>query len=1178
MHLPEETARKIINLNPYPKKQIIDQDIADRQFQVILQGFNYLLQPENKFLYIGDEVGLGKTYIALGIASLLRLYSNNPETYVDTILVPKKNLQYKWSKEIRNFINHNYTQKDNIVKSVLNLPVGQFNQKNIKGALSGFEGNKPQYIIYRNSSFSIGSNNNDDNKKGWIDRLAEKLKDEQKPLFNQVAKKFRTNHILIKRAFAYLLNESLPEIDLLIVDEAHNFRHGLGKDVSIRNQVVSRILGINNDDEELFEHFPELKATSKPKVKKLLLLSATPINNSLLEIKNQLDCFLPKHRLSNLLQGKEDEDIIKKSINEFMIRGVMTVNVNNTPYSRNGYRHEHRNGNVEMSESAKRQELKDNATSLVLCLMQYKTIKELKLKSGNQFEMGMLAGFESFQKSATAYEDDTLSSRKEREAKDESVLKEIIESYNAEFKNYPPHPKQESLVEELFQLMIKREKSLVFVRRIASVRELERKLFKKYSDYLIEKIKKVTKGKTINSIEVLFENYKNEFIREQIEATLDTLEDRIKYDLRKLENYKPENDETIEQVISKDLREIFYSLVENEEISNFRKEVENHIKLKIIRTELKELAKSLIIKKWDGNLVLIDEDEEDDENTILDDYHDEERAPYFFQRFFYNEGKKFKNKSYKKDWYELNLLLINDKFNLFKLENKSKICRKYDFFNEPVDIKKFKAITDKTIEAIKSDQITDFSINNTFRTNTFLSELLLNLCKDEFSIWIDNYKGLIRDNYYTAFLKELDTLNEILKSIFRQGSGLLIAFIADAKTTKSNNNDDDDKRDTRSEFINEMKSLLLGEFNFVLDEIKQILKDYEKLVERNFDDKDKIKYNLIQQLPVSGVSGHHKRNVRKTAIQFRMPGYPYVLITTDILKEGEDLHSYCKNIYHYGIAWNPSDMEQRTGRIDRVDSLVYRKIKEVENQQLTEIPFQNKLQVFYPYLADTLEVNQMIRLFNGMDKFIEIFYNDLSANLEKSSKARVDEIIVDIPEQRKGLLKSKYDHDSFQNNFNGEKLEIKQAIGTSIDELSENLQLVLNGLGKYEYIIKPEFDNQNMTISGIMDLNGRKGPFNLYLKQSKLPGEFEYVMDSLVGKVQTVGRTSNKAKLLEKLEEKNLQENITIEIKESNSDVFLFTNAEYSLKIDKLLNRLYNLVVITDEIEEDVLGTDENPE
>ena len=55
-----------------------------------------------------------------------------------------------------------------------------------------------------------------------------------------------------------------------------------------------------------------------------------------------------------------------------------------------------------------------------------------------------------------------------------------------------------------------------------------------------------------------------------------------------------------------------------------------------------------------------------------------------------------------------------------------------------------------------------------------------------------------------------------------------------------------------------------------------------------------------------------------------MPGFPLALVTTDVLQEGEDLHTFCSRVIHYGITWTPSAMEQRTGRIDRIGSLFQR--------------------------------------------------------------------------------------------------------------------------------------------------------------------------------------------------------------------------------------------------------------
>jgi hypothetical protein len=50
------------------------------------------------------------------------------------------------------------------------------------------------------------------------------------------------------------------------------------------------------------------------------------------------------------------------------------------------------------------------------------------------------------------------------------------------------------------------------------------------------------------------------------------------------------------------------------------------------------------------------------------------------------------------------------------------------------------------------------------------------------------------------------------------------------------------------------------------------------------------------------------------------------LITTEVLQEGEDLHTFCSRVVHYGITWTPSAMEQRTGRVDRIGSLTHRRL------------------------------------------------------------------------------------------------------------------------------------------------------------------------------------------------------------------------------------------------------------
>src|SRR5258708_239839 len=103
---------------------------------------------------------------------------------------------------------------------------------------------------------------------------------------------------------------------------------------------------------------------------------------------------------------------------------------------------------------------------------------------------------------------------------------------------------------------------------------------------------------------------------------------------------------------------------------------------------------------------------------------------------------------------------------------------------------------------------------------------------------------------------------------------------------------------------------------------------------------------LGRQQPVGGMWG----KVNRTLVQqFRMPGYPFVLVTTDLLQEGEDLHSFCSSIYHYGISWSASSMEQRIGRIDLVRSQTDRRLTNLNRDP----PGDEVLQLTFPHLQRT---------------------------------------------------------------------------------------------------------------------------------------------------------------------------------------------------------------------------------
>jgi len=53
---------------------------------------------------------------------------------------------------------------------------------------------------------------------------------------------------------------------------------------------------------------------------------------------------------------------------------------------------------------------------------------------------------------------------------------------------------------------------------------------------------------------------------------------------------------------------------------------------------------------------------------------------------------------------------------------------------------------------------------------------------------------------------------------------------------------------------------------------------------------------------------------------FNTPFFPEILISSAVMGEGVDLHKSCRHVVHHDLDWNPSTIEQRTGRVDRLES------------------------------------------------------------------------------------------------------------------------------------------------------------------------------------------------------------------------------------------------------------------
>lgn len=110
--------------------------------------------------------------------------------------------------------------------------------------------------------------------------------------------------------------------------------------------------------------------------------------------------------------------------------------------------------------------------------------------------------------------------------------------------------------------------------------------------------------------------------------------------------------------------------------------------------------------------------------------------------------------------------------------------------------------------------------------------------------------------------------------------------------------------------------------------------------------------------PIRRAHGGTDREVRERLIAlFNTPLSPDLLVASSVMGEGIDLHQECRFVIHHDLDWNPSVLEQRTGRLDRIGAFAEREGKNIE--------------VYEPYLAGTHD-EKMFRVVKDRAQWFDI--------------------------------------------------------------------------------------------------------------------------------------------------------------------------------------------------------------
>ena len=251
---------------------------ADAQLEGAVAIHNLLR--EHSVAYLADEVGMGKTYVALGALALFRHFD---PTFRVLILAPRKNIQDKWEKEARNFTSNNVRVSDLRVRSVDGRPArSHVNCGNLLELVRETSLDPDRDFFARMTSFSLSVGDDGQGFRQMRDALRMHL-----PWLNDEAFDLRSKEDF-KKNFARALCCALPVFDLVIVDEAHNFKHGFSTHGSARNQVLGTTFG---RDAGVDAPNPRWFPGYGPRAKRVLFLSATPLEETYRHVWNQLDLF-----------------------------------------------------------------------------------------------------------------------------------------------------------------------------------------------------------------------------------------------------------------------------------------------------------------------------------------------------------------------------------------------------------------------------------------------------------------------------------------------------------------------------------------------------------------------------------------------------------------------------------------------------------------------------------------------------------------------------------------------------------------------------------------------------------------------------------------------------------------------------------------------------------------------
>ncbi|MFD4839307.1 SNF2-related protein [Achromobacter sp. NPDC058515] len=857
---------------------------------------------KHRVAYLADEVGLGKTMQALGVAAWF--VNQNPAARI-LIVTPRENVQDGWKKEydrFRSFVWNRQAKPDIAMHGGLRDWLKSLNQQANIG--------EPRIDLLRHPSFTrpVYLPPEETDWNAAISRLNLPHID---TLPRHVARgraedrSYRFNTEFAVGVNAWLKQENI-DFDLIIVDEAQCLRND-----NQTNEVLHKLIS--------------------GRARNWLFLSATPAHSGVENIATILN----KYPGRGILISKECQAVddnykaLREVLKRYMIRRPRVFQIGERTLHKSHYRQEDRDSLAISCQSS--------LGILSVALVQ-KRLVDLLEGRGNRFRSGYMASFESLEESLqnkkrqknaklparpqerdheqdreddqkSDFHSDLHSSPHEPTAPDSELVSELSSDFQKQFNFSLPHPKVDAVESDLSRYALGDRadglaggiKSLVFCRRISSVRVLRQRIMQRYLSSIETRCATVWKEQL---------NWETGF---------------------------PDTDDLLgEPAVNGEALGVATDLAGDEDDTNkFRVALRNQNWLHRFRSTFDDGQRNPLFFEQNWFLRLCREGGISVDDAI-------ERIPdalwHESHAFATRSGKRYRRSQYRYlVWHCLTrhakaVFLLSDEKAAFWRGILGHVYAKEIWPEKGNDSQKTDGRIDKDL--LRFTSLWDRVETSPHAKLLSLPGAQIHESRQDLLLWRQVLSSVLGQ-----YLRLTDALLDLCCADRqeRQKCGTMLDLFVEWL-----NSEDIDAVRLRNIWHAWATQYELI-FSSAIGEAQG-----DTLEQRAAQDDFDFLHMLNPVVGVTGGSGSHKRAIQ----QFNTPGMPYVMIGTDTIREGVNLHLYCDRVMHYGLAWTPGDLEQRVGRVDRYFGRIERRL----NFSPEDAP---KLQISYPHLVDSVERQQI---------------------------------------------------------------------------------------------------------------------------------------------------------------------------------------------------------------------------